>query len=209
MATRAGTSRQGAQARGDDLGAAELSRRVANSLHRIRKARGLSLDQLAAASGVSRAALSQIEGSRTNPTLAILWKVAVGLGVPFGELLGEQADARCRVLRSQDITPLRSVDGRVESRLLTPAGATPGLETYELRMAPRGILTSEAHVLGTSETVIVLTGALRMTVEDESFELAPGDTFHFRADAPHSYENRSTHECRFLNQIAYGTNSDL
>lgn len=194
--------------KGDELGAAELARRVADSLRRIRKARGLSLDQLAAGSGVSRAALSQIEGSRTNPTLAVLWKVAVGLGVPFGQLLGEQADARCRVLRSQDITPLRSVDGRVESRLLTPAGATLGFETYELRMAPRGLLSSEAHVAGTSETVIVLTGALRMTVEDECFDLAPGDTFHFRADARHAYENRSSHECRFLNQISYGTAAD-
>lgn len=191
--------------RGDDIGAAELGRRVADSLRRIRKARGLSLDQLAASSGVSRAALSQIEGSRTNPTLAVLWKIAVGLGVPFGSLLGDQSEARCRVLRGEDITPLRSVDGRVESRLLTPAGATPGQELYELRFAPRGVLASEAHGAGTTETVFLLTGALRMTVGEEIYDLAPGDAFHFRADIGHAYENRSSHETRFLNQIQYGS----
>ncbi|MBM4358292.1 MAG: helix-turn-helix transcriptional regulator [Deltaproteobacteria bacterium] len=190
--------------KGDELGAAELARRVADSLRRIRKVRGLSLDQLASSSGVSRAALSQIEGARTNPTLAVLWKIAVGLGVPFGALLGEQAEQRCRLLRAEDISPLRSVDGRVESRLLTPAGASPGLETYELRFAPRGLLASEAHGSGTHETIYLLTGALRMVVGDETFDLLPGDAFHFRADIAHSYENRSSRDARFLNQIQYG-----
>src|SRR5882724_10745188 len=75
-------------ASGDEIGAAALGRRIADSLRRLRKERGLSLDQLSSASGVSRAALSQIEGSRTNPTLTLLWKVAVGLGVPFQSFLG-------------------------------------------------------------------------------------------------------------------------
>jgi transcriptional regulator with XRE-family HTH domain len=38
-----------------------MARRVAANLRDMRKARNLSLDQLAIASGVSRAALSQIE----------------------------------------------------------------------------------------------------------------------------------------------------
>src|ERR1700760_2063654 len=71
---------------GDELGAADIARRVADGLKHFRKVRGLSLDDLAAKSGVSRAALSQIEGTRTNPTLSVLWKVAVGLDVPFHEL---------------------------------------------------------------------------------------------------------------------------
>src|SRR5215471_16543873 len=93
---------------GDEVGAAALGRRVGDSLRRLRKERGLSLDQLAASSGVSRAALSQIEGSRTNPTLTLLWKVAVGLGVPFQALLGGEAGGRTQVLRAGDAPPLRS-----------------------------------------------------------------------------------------------------
>src|ERR1700755_3270123 len=73
---------------GDDLGAAEMARRVADVLKQLRSDRRLSLDDLASRSGVSRAALSQIEGARTNPTLAVLWKIAVGLDVPFHDLLG-------------------------------------------------------------------------------------------------------------------------
>ena len=84
---------------GDDVGAAELARRVAESLRRHRAERRLSLDQLALSSGVSRAALSQIEGARTNPTLGLMWKVAVGLGIPFQALLGTNDGTRSRVLR--------------------------------------------------------------------------------------------------------------
>ena len=46
---------------GDEIGAAELTRRVADNLRALRKQRELSLDDLAMRSGVSRATLSQIE----------------------------------------------------------------------------------------------------------------------------------------------------
>ena len=191
-------------AAGDEVGAAALGRRVAESLRRLRKERGLSLDQLATASGVSRAALSQIEGSRTNPTLSLLWKIAVGLGVPFQSLLGGDAVGRTQVLRVGDAPPLRSTDGRMESRLLSPAGASQGLDVYELRFMPKAVHRSEPHGQGTTETVVVLTGALRVSVGDESHDLAPGDAMFFRADAPHSYESRSSHETRCIDIISYG-----
>lgn len=189
---------------GDDVGAAELARKVAENLRRLRKERDLSLDALAQSSGVSRAALSQIECSKTNPTLAVLWKVAVGLGVPFQEFLGQNAEDRVRLLRAGDATPLRSADGRMESRLLSPAGTTPGIELYELRFLPKGLLRSEPHSAGTHETLVVLTGAMRITVDGEAYDLAPGDVLSFRADTAHAYENRSTHEARCMNLIAYG-----
>src|SRR3982750_3523654 len=106
---------------GDDVGAADLARRVAENLRERRKTRGLSLDELAAASGVSRAALSQIETQKSHPSLSVLWKIAVGLQIPFSELLGE-AGPTVNLLRRADAQVLRSADGRMESRPATPAG---------------------------------------------------------------------------------------
>lgn len=189
---------------GDELGAAELTRRVAENLKRLRKERGLSFDQLASVSGVSRAALSQIESAKTNPTLAVLWKIAVGLSVPFQSLLGVEGGSKASVLRVNDSLPLRSPDGRMESRLLSPAGATPGLEVYELRFLPRGSLRSDPHSAGTSETVVVLTGALRVSVGDERYDLVAGDSIFFSADVGHQYENRGSREARCLDVITYG-----
>ncbi len=188
---------------GDDIGAAELTRRVAENLRLLRKQRDLSLDELAARSGVSRATLSQVETSKTNPTIAILWKIAAGLGVPFASLLGEERVERVRVLRRGDAQVLRSADGRLESRPLTPAGASPLVECYELRLAPRGLSRSEPHAKGTCESLTVLTGVLRLHVGDEVVELGTGDSVFFEADLAHAYENPGRVEARYHNAIVY------
>ena len=188
---------------GDDLGAAELARQVADSLKRFRRERELSLDELAARSGVSRAALSQVEGGRTNPTLAVLWKIAVGLDVPFQDLMGTRADDDVRVLRYGDAPPLRSADGRVESLLLSPGGASTDVEVYELLLQPKAVHKSDPHARHTTETMIVLTGAIRLLVGEHGYDLGVGDSVFFRADVPHSYENRGTREARCIDVIRY------
>lgn len=187
---------------GDDVGAAELGRRVADNLRRARKARGLSLDDLARSSGVSRAALSQVETCKSNPTVGLLWKIAVGLGVPFAELVGETRGSTS-VLRRDDAQVLRSLDGKLESRPLTPAGASPMVELYELRLAPRAVHRAEPHAAGTTEILVVLTGVLRLQTGDETVDLVAGDTVCFQADRPHSYENPGSSEARYHNVIQY------
>jgi transcriptional regulator with XRE-family HTH domain len=187
---------------GDDAGAATLGKRIAENLKERRRALNLSLDDLAMASGVSRAALSQLETCKTNPSLSVLWKVAVGLGVPFSELIGDRKDS-LSLLRRDEAEVLRSVDSKFESRPLARAGAGPGVEVYELRLAPRASHTSEPHAAGTRELIVVLSGSLRMTVGNEAILLGPGDALTFPADRPHVYENPSSVESRYHNVIVY------
>ncbi len=188
---------------GDDVGAADLTRRVAENLRGLRKHREYSLDDLAVRSGVSRATLSQIETCKTNPTIAILWKISAGLGIPFAGLLGDERVESVRVLRRGDAQVLRSADGRMESRPLTPAGASPSVECYELRVSAHGVVASEAHAKGTSENVTVLTGALKLRVGDSVYTLAAGDSVYFQADVPHTYENPGRTEARYYDMIVY------
>jgi transcriptional regulator with XRE-family HTH domain len=187
---------------GDELGAAELARRVGENLRVRRKARSLSLDELAVASGVSRAALSQIETSRGNPTVSVMWKIAVGLGIPFADLLGESRGG-VGVLRRSESQTLRSADGKMESRPLTPAGSAPWAEVYELRLAARAAHASDAHAPGTKEILVVLSGQLRLSVAAESYDLGPGDSISFSADKAHVYENPGSSESRYHNIILY------
>jgi transcriptional regulator with XRE-family HTH domain len=184
-------------------GADDVSRRVAENLRRRRKARGMSLDDLAKASGVSRAGLSQIETRKTNPTVGILWKIAVGLGLPFADLIGEPAST-ASVLRRDSTQVLRSVDGKFMSRPLAPSGASPLVELYELTLQPGTVHTSEAHAFGTREQLVVLEGALRLRVAETLYELAEGDSVSFLADVPHVYENAAKAVLRVHNIIIYG-----
>jgi transcriptional regulator with XRE-family HTH domain len=203
VAKNPSTAKRAADSTGDEVGAAELGRRVAENLRHKRKTRGLSLDELAKLSGVSRAGLSQIETCKTNPTLGILWKIAVGLGIPIAELIGVPRSGSVSVLRRGDAQLLRSTDGRFESRPLVPAGVSPLVEVYELRIHARSQHKAEAHAQGTYEIVIVLSGLLRMHVGEEVHELGPGDSVAFAADRPHVYENPGGTESRYHNVIIY------
>jgi len=187
---------------GDEIGAADVARRVAENLHQHRKRRELSLDQLAHATGVSRAALSQIETRKTNPTIGVLWKIASGLGVAFSDLIGESRLA-LSVLRRGDSQLLRSTDRKFESRPLVPPAGVNEIEMYELTLAARARHTSDPHGPGTKELVVVLSGALRMTVGDHTDELAAGDSVVFDANLPHVYENPGNAEARYHDVIIY------
>jgi transcriptional regulator with XRE-family HTH domain len=197
-----GANERALESLGDDVGAAELGRQVAENLRHRRKLRGMSLDDLAKASGVSRAALSQVETCKTNPTVGLLWKIAVGLGVPFADLLG-QPKTGVNVLRRGDSQVLRSLDGKLESRPLTPAGASALVEIYELRLSARSTHTSEPHAPGTHEFLIVLSGALKLHIDGEQIELMAGDSVSFPADKSHAYENPASSEARYHNVILY------
>jgi len=188
---------------GDDVGAAELAARVADNLRQHRKHRDLSLDRLAQQTGVSRAALSQIETRKTNPTIGVIWKIASGLGIAFSDLIGE-ARPGLSVLRRGEAQLLRSSDGKFESRPLMPAAGIPQIEMYELRLAARARHASEPHGPGTRELLVVLSGALRLTVGDRADDLAPGDAVVFDANKPHVYENPGPAEARYHDLIVYG-----
>ena len=194
---------EGATELAGDIGAAELTRRMADNIRALRKVRGYSLDDMARRSGVSRASLSQVETAKTNPTIAILWKIAAGLEVPFSALLGEDNAERVSVLRRPDQRVLRSADGHFESRPLTPAGVLTGVEVYELRLAPHTVHASDAHASGTSESLTVLVGTLRLRVGDEVHDLSAGDAACFIADVAHSYENPGRTPALVHNVIVY------
>ena len=179
-----------------------MGKRIADNLRERRRVLGLSLDELAQSSGVSRAALSQIETRKTNPSLNVLWKVAVGLGIPFSELIGE-GRSNASMLRRTEGEVLRSPDGKFESRPLARSGAGPGVEVYELRLSGRSSHPAEPHGSGTRELIVVLSGSLRMTVGPETYMLGVGDSLVFLADQPHVYENPGASDARYHNVIVY------
>jgi transcriptional regulator with XRE-family HTH domain len=204
MATKSppGASRRGPVPPGDEIGAADLARRVADNLREQRKRRDMSLDQLAQLTGVSRAGLSQIETRKTNPTIGVLWKIASGLGIPFSDLIGESRIS-LSVLRRDETQVLRSLDRKFESRPLMPPAGISQIEMYELHLAARARHASDPHGPGTRELVVVLSGALRMVVGDRADDLGPGDSVVFDANIPHVYENPGTSEARYHDVIIY------
>jgi transcriptional regulator with XRE-family HTH domain len=176
----------------DEGGPDGLTAVVGDNLRRLRVRRGLSLEALAQASGVSRSMLGQIELGQSTPTIKTLWRIAGALRLPFAALLSEGGRSGTRVLRLGDSKTLTSQDGSFTSRALFPFDAERKVELYELRLAAGSVERAEAHAPGTVENLVVAEGALDMTIGEERHHLFPGDAIVFEADVPHVYENPGT-----------------
>ena len=170
----------------DDEG---IGQRVANNLQRLRTKRQLSLDALARASGVSRAMLAQIESGRSVPSIRVLCKIARALKVSVAAFLDDDACAGVTVLPARDSKRLVSGNGSFISRALYPVDAPQRAEFYELRLSPLGEEHSAGHGPGVRENLVVAQGALEISVNEEKFLLATGDSILFYADQPHCYRN--------------------
>src|ERR687895_1616858 len=68
----------------DAVSASRLGERV----RELRRGRGLTLEELAERSGVSRAMISKLERGEKNPTLVVAAKLAEGFGVTLSQLVG-------------------------------------------------------------------------------------------------------------------------
>lgn len=167
---------------------------VKENLKVIRHTKNLSLDKLASKCGVSRAMLSQIEQGKSVPTIAVLWKIANGLNVPFSDLLKEKRSEGVYLLKFENSKMLYSSSKVFSSRALFPFIGNRKSEFYELVLKPGGIEVAEPHQTGTIENIIVVSGKLRLRVEDKVVELEPKDSVYFRADVPHEYSNPTDQE---------------
>ena len=69
-----------------------LRQTLAANVRRVRRARKVSQEQLAFDAEIDRTYVSQIERSVINPSLLVLHKVAVALGVTVVDLLRTEGD---------------------------------------------------------------------------------------------------------------------
>ncbi|HXX66735.1 MAG TPA: helix-turn-helix domain-containing protein [Polyangiaceae bacterium] len=164
---------------------------VGANLRRLRTRRGLSLERLSRASGVSRAMLGQVELGRSIPTINVLWKIAHALGVSFSALITDPTGTHPTVIRAANAKVLTSHDGAFVSRALFPSDAPRSVEFYELRLAPGSVERADAHPPGTRENLVVVKGELGLVVGGKRHRLSAGDAILFEADVPHEYWNET------------------
>jgi len=168
----------------------DLTPIVAANLRQMRARRGLSLQRLAQASGVSRAMLGQVELGKSTPTINILWKISCALGVTFSALITNGSASRSVTLPKSRTPVLTSHTGVFSSRALFPFDKPRTVEFYELRLKPNGTESADAHPPGTTENLVVTSGAVAITLAGETHHLQTGDAILFEADVAHVYENR-------------------
>jgi len=164
---------------------------IGTRMRQLRRKANLSLQQLARLSGVSKAMLSQIEQNKTNPTVAVVLKIARALRVELSELVQAGPRRRFNVIRSEDEKYLFSSDEKCTVRTLSPLSLEKDIEFYRIDLQPKASLSSEPHFHDTEEFLTVAKGRVRLQSAESEVVLRAGDSVHYSADVNHSITNIS------------------
>lgn len=167
-------------------GQASVGQHLARNLASLRHARKLTQDALAAAAGVPRSTIANLESGDANPSLAVLMKVAQALQVPLEELLATPR-AKVRQWSAEDVGARQRGRG-ISERPLVPE-PVPDQMCSLMDFAPGGVMGGTPHLPGTREFFTCLQGRVNLFVAGERYELAEGDVLAFPGNLPHSYQN--------------------
>lgn len=159
------------------------SQSVGADVRALRRARGLTLAGLSADVGRSTGWLSQVERGLSEPSIDDLRGLAARLDVPlsvfFAATPASAAEAG-HVVRAAARRPLGARSAGLVETLLSP-DLTDDFEVVHSTFAPHSRLTRPT-TRPTQELGYLVSGALRITIADRSFDIGPGDSFRIRGE---------------------------
>jgi transcriptional regulator with XRE-family HTH domain len=173
-------------------GVDDFVRAVAANIRSLRRDAGMTLAELAGASGLGKSTLAQLESGRANPSVETLWAIGAALKVPFAQLVKEHRPA-LRVIRAGEVPAMHSAQAPGwAGRLLAASQRRGTFDLYSLDLEAGAVRHAAAHHAGVEEHLVVVAGRLRLGPETGPVELAAGDLVTFAADVPHVYQALET-----------------
>lgn len=157
-------------------------------LRSTRLAQGLTIEQLAEATGLTKGFISRVERDETSPSVATLVTLCQVLSLPIGTLFEAPEH---EVIHLADAPLINFGGSLVDDRLLTPrdeagiqllrstleAGADGGADFYTI--------ACEVEVLH------VLRGGITLRFPNREAVLGKGDTVTFAGRQPHTWANET------------------
>lgn len=159
---------------------------IAAALRRERGRANLSLSEVAKRAGVAKSTLHQLEAGTGNPSVETLWALAVALNVPFGRLV-EPPSTTPKVIRAGDGPAVRSEQADYVGTLLATCPPGARRDIYLITIGEGAVRHAEAHLPGSVEHVLVMTGRARVGPVDTTVDLDVRDYASFPGDVPHVY----------------------
>ncbi|MCK0151806.1 helix-turn-helix domain-containing protein [Marivita sp. S6314] len=158
-------------------------------LRALRKARGLTLQDIADQMDRSVGWVSQIERDLSEPSITDLRQIAKVLDVPISLLFGQanaKADEAGIVVRAGARRPIGSRTAGLIEELLSP-DLSDDFEVVHSTFQPHS-RAGEMITRPTQEVGYVVSGALDMVISGQRFTLNPGDSFRIKEE-PHEWIN--------------------
>jgi transcriptional regulator with XRE-family HTH domain len=181
---------------------------IGREVRNFRKKLGITVSDLARATGLSLGMLSKIENGVTSASLTTLQRLSRALGVPVTALFRRFEERRDAVFVSAGqglVIERRGTRAGHQYQLLGHTGGTAGSVIVEPYLIT---LTHESDVFplfqhSGLEFLYILEGNVVYRHADKLYPMAPGDSLFFDADAPHGPEELIKLPIRFLSVISY------
>ena len=148
----------------------------------LRKARKMTLVDLADALERSVGWLSQVERDKSHPSIADLNRIAQVLDVSFSSFLqvGVIPQEEGRIVRADARRPIGNRTKGLTEALLSP-DLTDDFEVIHSTFAPHSHL-KEPLTRPTQEVCFIVSGQFEISLDGEHFSLKAGDSFRLRGE---------------------------
>ena len=180
-----------------------IEARIAGRLKARREELALSLADLAARSGVSKAMISRIERQEASPTAALLGRLCAGLDITLSGLMAAVEERSLVLLKAAAQPRWRDPETGFERLAVSPAGTGSPVEIVQATLPPGATISYPAlPAQGFDQHILGVSGTLSLQSGDEPFAIGPGDCLHCALDQPHAFANEGKEPCRYLVTIA-------
>jgi transcriptional regulator with XRE-family HTH domain len=190
----------------------DVNQRIAGRLKELRAGQALSLEALAAKSGVSRSMISLIERGESSPTAVVLEKLAAGLNVALASLfdapdVGQRPSSP--IARREEQPQWRDPASGYLRRNVSPPGVPQSVQITEIHFPAGGRVAFEAGArdVRVDQQVWVLEGEIDITVGELCHSLREGDCLAMQLDGSTMFHNPTQKPARYAVVIACETPS--
>ncbi|MDO4492654.1 MAG: XRE family transcriptional regulator [Clostridia bacterium] len=168
---------------------------IGEKIRLLRLQRGLTQEELAARTELSKGFISQLERDITSPSIATLMDILEALGTDVARFFSEDTDDTV-VFSDKDMF-VKEAENGVEIKWLVTSAQKNALEPILVTIPPHEqTATDEPHE--GEEFGYVLSGSIELILGGRKVRAHKGDSFCFRPTTDHAIRNTGSHEARVL-----------
>jgi transcriptional regulator with XRE-family HTH domain len=170
---------------------------LGRKLRELRNQRGLSLRELSERSGLNINTLSLVENGKSSPSVGTLQQLAQALDTPIATFFETEPLEKKVVFTPAEQRPQVSF-GTTLMQNLAQDLAGRVVEPFMVSLEP-GAGSGKRMVVHTGhEFIYCLKGSLLYQIEEENYQLTPGDTLVFESHLPHCWQNNGDDTAEIL-----------
>lgn len=163
---------------------------IGKKIKELRVAKGLTQEELADRSELSKGFISQLERDLTSPSIATLMDILQCLGTTVSEFFREEPDEQI-VFRGEDY--FEKIDSELGNKTewIIPNAQKNMMEPIRLTLEPGGSTYRDLPHEG-EEFGYVLKGSIRIHIGRRTYTAKKGESFYFTPHSEHYIEAAGT-----------------